>query len=255
MRLALIPPIDMLEYTDETDMQLMLPHLLSNDIYRYVYTKHCQDPKQYVILDNGAAEGERIETGDLIKLAHEYDVDEIVIPDVLNDAKATLVEYANFFDYAREDKSLEGLKTMYVLQGNDLGEFFEQARFAATPRFRADVIGIPRHALTTCNDEYIRYELAHFIRAQGCKREIHLLGGNPSYPSELKKFEHTKRTLGIRSTDTSSPFNYASAGAHLHKSYAPVSRPPNYFNLPFEDFDMPILEQNLLKIKEWTRRV
>jgi len=249
MKLALIPPIDMLEYTDETDTQLMLPQMITNDVYRYVYQRHCDNPDQFVILDNGIAEGTPISTGQLIVMAHEFGVDEIVIPDHMAEAKATLDEYTSFWDYARESESLSGLRTMFVLQGNNKDEFYALADIATAPRFKATTIGIPRHALTTCHDPLIRLKLAKYIKARNKKKDIHLLGASPEFPGELRNFRHTGL---VRSTDTSSPFNYAWAGEILHQSNAPVRRPANYFYQPFETFHLDKVEKNIKKIRQWT---
>lgn len=251
MRLALIPPIELLEYTDETDLQLMLPQLLSNDVYRYVYQRHCDDPHQYVILDNGIAEGVETQAGQLIKTAHQFGVDEIVIPDIMLDARGTLNEYEKFWDYARESESLKGLKTMFVLQGRNEDELFTMADHACNPRFRAHVIGIPRHTLVTCNNERIRRSLSRYIHSRNKTKQIHLLGASPEFPSELKHFRGTRY---VRSTDTSSAFNYAFQGELLAQKYAPIRRPPGYFDLHWTQFHMDKLDKNVKKLRCWTEQ-
>jgi hypothetical protein len=80
-------------------------------------------------------------------------------------------------------------------------------------------------------------------------KEIHLLGASPFFPEELRRFS---RTSYVRSTDTSSAFNYALEGKVLDNTFAPIQRAEDYFNLPFEDFDMSCVEQNIKWLRHWT---
>jgi hypothetical protein len=76
MYLALIPPVSLLDYTDRTDFQLMLPQLVSDDRYAYTYGHHCKDHQQFVTLDNGAAEGIETDPKLLLEMAKFYKVNE-----------------------------------------------------------------------------------------------------------------------------------------------------------------------------------
>lgn len=253
MKLALIPPIELLEYTDETDMQLMLPHLLGNDVYRYVYSKHCDDFLQWVILDNGAAEGEdNFSNKDLIDMALEFRVNELVIPDTLGDANDTRLKAYEFRDYltTRTDLSEADLNFMFVAQGSNYDEFRESALWATWEDW-IDVIGIPRHMIETCGSIGIRNDLVWNL-SEITDKPFHLLGGSPLDPSELNDSWPTN----VRSTDTSSPFNYAHTNFKLTDELDDIAvhvrRPEGYFDLSASLFPIDIVDHNIACLKRWT---
>jgi hypothetical protein len=97
----------------------------------------------------------------------------------------------------------------------------------------------------------IRVRLATLLRRRGWKGDIHLLGASPEYPTEINDHFHNVRKLRIRSTDTSSPFNYAFNGALLIKPHAGIRRPDAYFEQPYDAFDLEILDKNVDKLQRW----
>lgn len=245
MKLALIPPIELLEYTGETFCQLMLPQLLENEVYKYVYLKHCEDSSQYVILDNGANEGEDYGIDDLVRLADIYQVDEIVLPDVIRDPSATRAKAMTVF---KVHPFPQRFKYMYVLQGTNWDEFVIEAIWAlAQPE--VDVIGIPRHMIATCKNPAARYRLADQLFKWAPDRPVHLLGGAPSVPFEIKVFNWP---TNVRSHDTSSPFNFAYYGYVLDGGHVECKRPDKYFTQPASEFDIRITDRNVRRLMEWT---
>src|SRR4051812_20646349 len=132
MKLALIPPIDLLDRTCETQFQLMLPHLIYDERYAYTYRAHCRDPRQYVILDNGEAEGETIPVWKLASIAMDFGVNEIVLPDTIGNMLDTMEKAEAFIDMATDGFDLVTrafleyrTKFMFVVQGQNLQEFKE----------------------------------------------------------------------------------------------------------------------------------
>jgi hypothetical protein len=253
VKLALIPPVDLLEWTSETTTQLMLPHMLSNPQYEYTYKMHCKDPSQYVILDNGAAESEQVTAWDLIEIATKYQVDELVIPDVIGNCEATYEMKEAFFRSMKElgytMGNLGAIEFQYVIQGNSLEDFKQSARDAIEDD-RIDVIAIPRHALAVVSGRngQRRKQLALWI-AERTGKPIHLLGGSPYFPCELR--DNGKWPSTVRSHDTSAPFNFAFEGKHLRNGNV-VKRPPKYFERPADDFDAEYVFKNVNYLKEWT---
>lgn len=249
--LALIPPISLLEHTDRTSIQLMLPQLASNDQYAYVYRTHCKDLGQYVILDNGAAEGVGTSDHDLITMALDFGVSEFVIPDVIKDRLATQALLRNFRTSwamrAEVNGALTDIKKMYVLQGDCWDDFVRSASWAADNVF-VDVIGIPRHIISTCNDLEARIRLATLL-SDASPKLIHLLGASVIHPTELREYNWP---VNVRSTDTSMPFNYAYEAKKIRKGLM-VYRPDEYFTLPAYRFHEPSLKYNITTMKVWTR--
>lgn len=254
MKLALIPPIDLLDWTCETDFQLMLPHLIGDERYDYTYAAHCEDPEQYVILDNGAAEGEEIAMYRLIEIAQKYGVDEVVIPDTIGDMLDTQEKAEYFFDIWFADKwwgKPDRPQLMYVIQGKTLDELKQSAAYALDD-LRVDVIGIPRHVLTSLNqgngNANSRYFMTQWIATKPNPKPVHLLGGNPKYPCELRSYPWPKI---VRSTDTSSPFNFSYENKVLRVGNV-VKRPEGYFDLPWDAFQPDKLHQNVEYLLKWT---
>ena len=251
MKLALIPPIDLLEYTEETNMQLMLPHLLKDERYEYVYGRHCKAEDEFVILDNGEAEGETIEWDSLWSLVREYRPDEFVLPDTIADADETM-EKAQEFRRKFGNSLLWGpqvlFSIMFVIQGRTMEEFEACIRFAKKREW-INVIGIPRHAIGTLGSPRARYDLA--LRAnQLTDKPIHLLGASPLAPTELRDLKWWKLSQ-VRSTDTSMPFNYAYYDKVVRQGNN-YSRPEEYFDLPMQSFSMDKVDQNVQLLMEWT---
>src|SRR5688500_6124898 len=105
-RLALIPPLSLADSVLEHDDQyyMYLPEQMqkketgsnhplfmntSDDVYgRYIW--RTRTDLAYTILDNGAFEGMTLTTGNLLSLAKEIGVNEIIIPDVLGSTDGTL---------------------------------------------------------------------------------------------------------------------------------------------------------------------
>jgi hypothetical protein len=233
----------------------MLPHLVYDDQYAYAYKHHGNDPHQFVILDNGAAESEDVPLWTLCELVEEFCVDEVVIPDTIGNMLDTIEKAEYFIDMALHELPyrirgvLESTAFMFVVQGQTMDEFRQSAAFAIE-EVAIDTIGIPRHMLVMENggDGTNRYRLAQWI-AERTDKPIHLLGGNPKFPCEIRDNGHWPES--VRSTDTSSPFNFAFYNKKLRHGND-CKRPDGYFDLPAEAFEPGTLTYNIRKLKEWT---
>jgi len=259
MRLALIPPIDLLEYTEQTDMQLMLPHLLYDQRYAYTYRQHCKDPEQFVILDNGLAEDAQIDTYQLVKIAVEFGVDEVVAPDVMGDTEGTCRGLDQILDQLCWATPLVPYK--FGLQFVAQGQTMHDVKLGISYAMQFDqvtTIALPRNLLGYFHDGFIRHKLAiWFQETYGLERPLHLLGGHPSWPCEIRQVGKWPKV--VRSHDTSSPFNFAYASKNLRIGSV-ASRPDHYFRLPHEAFDTfwtderggsTVLDYNVNRLKEW----
>lgn len=251
VKIALIPPISLLGQTAKTDYQLCLPHLMRYTEYRNIYSAHCADPNQFVILDNGAAENELFGAEQLLDIALVLGVDEVVIPDVMLEADATIEKAQEFHDFAIGPKGREKdrypFQYMFVVQGKSLMQVLECANWAAQQSW-IDTIGIPRHLLTTLGDLHCRVKIANVIQGHNYSKQIHFLGGNPAFPQEVSLLSDPIFTTQdrIRGMDTSMPFNYAFEGALVSdRKRDPISRPGRYFELHSISFEPNALEANV----------
>src|SRR5882757_5645454 len=115
MRAALIPPKGYEDYALNSNIHLVLPlpPLIQNMKYLDVYQR-AQRRGDFVILDNGCAEGQLVSGHHLLNVARAIRAHEIVAPDVMGDAAATLTATTNFiFDY----QEARDYSIMAVLQG------------------------------------------------------------------------------------------------------------------------------------------
>lgn len=243
MRLALIPPTSLLGYTEATDYQLALPHMLDSDgRYREWYRYLGLHPNQYVILDNGEAEGEnKYPARYLLDIAEEYKFDEVVAHDVLFDAAQTIRQTKRFLQAAAEYYKYKDKrpKIGIVAQGKTMDEV-KGVISELAPRDLVDVIYLPRHLVTTITND-ARIQLAYWIAQSPYDLEVHCLGTNPAWIEEVS---YLAGIPNVRGVDTSAPFNYAFAGM-LDYSTA-VKRPENYFEWPMQSFGHPLVAADLV---------
>ncbi len=249
MKIAFIPPHSLLHYTERTNYQLYLPHLIKDINYFNTYLKYCSREEQFVILDNGAAEDETLTSLDLVALAMRMRPDEVVIPDVIGDMRATIAAAEAFwFDVipAKEFTPLP-FSLMFVAQGQTFLEVMKSANWACQQDW-ISTIGIPRHLVTTLGDPLARVRVANVIQGHNYSKQIHFLGGNPEFPTEVEFLSDPKVTnqRNVRGMDTSMPFNYAYMGEYVYEeSVSVIKRPEGYFSLPDKAFNSEALTLNV----------
>jgi hypothetical protein len=212
MKLALIPPIDMLDDTCLTHVQMMLPHLLKFPFYANAYRRLAQDSTQFVIMDNGAAESETFNMEALLFNAMSFNVDEIVCPDALGNALNTFDLTGRFIDLAIKEKWTKGLGV--VAQGSTVHEAYDTA-VEMIEAFKAVVtaVHIPR-LLIKPGRLSARLFLAKRLHDEYPNISIHLLGASPLWCSEIKR-----APVYIRSMDTSMPYVYGRARYYVDRQY------------------------------------
>lgn len=242
MRLALIPPIEHVNSIAHTDYQLLLPQLITDPKYYRAYLRARRDGA-FMILDNGIAEGIETNQVELHTRARQLMVNEIVVPDTLGDLEATINQAKQFEACARAE-----FRYMGVVQGQTLSECYDCIRiFSELPYIRT--LGIPRHLLTTINEDARALIVAFVRRNFGWRFAIHLLGTNRDYMNEFESYGQHYQDQGVRGVDTSAPFVYALAGASLLDDIR-TDRPDNYFNLQITN--PRLTYTNIQLLKGWT---
>lgn len=241
MRLALIPPISMIDQTFATDYQLMLPHLIHDAKYSDAFFKHSDNPGTFVILDNGVAEGELIDFGHIMAVAKGYSVDEVVLPDVLLNARATQSHSHHMHDLYLN----AGIDFMFVAQGETEEEVKDSVMYAADHLDKVTTIGIPRHLISTLYMPFARWRIVDWMVREKLNERfaIHLLGMNGEAPYEMYMNTSRLKTY-VRGFDTSAPYNFAYARL-LMENGGIASRPLDYFGKFVNEFDMYALHRNL----------
>lgn len=211
--------------------------------YKDVYSLIIDRDDCFVIMDNGAAEGEMVSTEKLFDKAWTFNADEVVVPDVIKDMRSTLARVGQFM--TNSDKPTMGY--MLVVQGTTWKEvttcidtYLEEYPYCT--------IGIPRHLLTTLQDKNARCKLVEYIGGRGV---IHMLGTNPAAPKEVRLLGQKFGDV-VRGIDSSLPYNYTAAGLELSKCtpHDDVQRPTGYFGRPIE-LDDSLLQDNIQTFLDW----
>lgn len=237
-------------------MQLCLPQLMNNEKYRKMYELHVADANQFVILDNGAAEGYTVTDKEIIDLARKLGPDEIVIPDILGDMKGTIERAKKYM----QKLTYMGHKVwefhhMFVAQGETIEEFVHSALWAHNQDW-ISTVAIPRHAITTCDDELARSIIVEkvsdtLVDIRKLLKPIHFLGTNTDAPAEIKTLS-SRIKMWVRSVDTSFPFVAAWHGFPLEVAWY-AKRPEEYFELEADSFH-DVLEENVDRLIGWVDR-
>lgn len=260
MRLALIPPISWVSTSSVTNYQLMLPHLVRDHKYADHYRALAKQSAQYVILDNGEAEGKNnLDSAQLVGAGIFYEVTEVVVPDVMQDQINTISRMDTFFKDIYDLRNdafgmadVRKLKFMGVAQGKT----FQEVRDCIDIMMyghgaRLHTLALPRHLVTTVSTE-ARLSLASYIRTEYGRIRIHCLGASPDFPEEM--LELGKQGI-VDGMDTSMPYNYASEGAYVDEPGWRISRPKRYFELRSGMFKADCLHHNIGVMKRWASGV
>lgn len=191
--LAHIVPTSGLEYIKNDPFQMSLAHLIDEDQEYFEYYKNKIKEGVFVIMDNGAFEGEDLSNEELLELYYKLKPTELVLKDILFGGEESYKLTKESYEFFRS-KNISA-KLMGVPQGKSLEEWKENA--IRVLELGVDTIGVPRVLDKVQKDG--RIEAAKFIRENDLDVEIHLLGA-------AEDFGETKRVLdavNIRSMDTS----------------------------------------------------
>lgn len=226
MQAALIPPKGLEATALHSKFHLVLPLsvLLRNTAYMNTY-KRAAGAGDFIVLDNGEAEGCPATGEELLHAARTFKANEIVLPDVLRDQAATVSRTQKFL--SEYGSRLEGYQLMGVAQGISLNNFkwcinrFSEMSLVTT-------IGLPRLMLKTLRSASTRVDLANWVANKYPGRfQIHALGADADQRKEISWL--AKYSDSVRSVDTSMPYNYAISRADLAASVSHIHRPDLYF--------------------------
>lgn len=247
MELALIPPLAYRQDSAMTRMQLVLPRLyMDYKLYAEMYQAHAGNGC-FIILDNGAAENEQVTDYELSTVAQELMPDEVAIPDVLGDAKATINRAQNFIEEYLEKYTMIGVAPGFVAQGCDVLETLDTI-WEAYDRWNGIVktIYIPRRLINDTGNKTARIEVMQ-NNLPDCF-EYHFFGATGLFPDELR----VAATLpNLRSMDTSLPYNYAWFNQPIDFTDMNISRPNDYFHLLFNSEQREYSIQNIQTMLRW----
>jgi hypothetical protein len=234
MKVATILPEKYLIFEIDNNYHLCLAHLMAHTgAYRSFFTTMAMDPENFVIMDNGIVEGEPMEAGELLLLARDTRVQEVILPDVIHNKKATLLASGSALKLKGEMR-LDDLGCMVVPQGRTLGEWQEcllemltwPVRTIGISKFIND-FGISRCLALESVPELLQSD-----------KEIHLLGCAVT-PEEIYHINQ-KFPGRIRGTDSAIATAYTAAGARMWSR----RRPKGEIDFFAKDLDEELLWMN-----------
>lgn len=230
MKVALIAPKNLLDFTRLGDMHFITPVNASPVFFR--------QEKLYKMLDNGTYElGQPMNFDELLELAHRMKVDEVVLPDVMKNRGATMRLTLDSVGFKPKR-----MKFAAVPQGHNLASFVECYRDFA----KVDNIDVLCFPIWLEKDFHARPQVIHYLwkKKYWAPKEHHLIGLDRL--SELFCY-----TYGlIRSVDTSLPFSAAAQGLTL--SYLGEYTGPR-INLVRADAHPEYIRFNIRKLREASR--
>lgn len=211
MQVASIVPTAYLHLIAGKPYHLCLAQVALRDpIYRDFYRKEAE-AGSYVILDNGAAEGELVGIQEMKDLAVYLGASEIVLPDFLGNYERTLREARDALNYVKERGAFKG-KIMAVPQGASLKEWILCASVMLT--WHIDTIGIPKY-LTSAFGVYARQVAFSWLLPSlvTLNKQVHFLGCGGD-PREIGVMCRLAESV-IRGVDSSLAYLYARDGYGL----------------------------------------
>lgn len=249
MRTAHIVPSKYLHVMERKNFHMALAHvILSDEKYRDFYENRRLSKVDYIILDNGAYEDQRVPFHKLYKLANTLQVNELVMPDVLGDKQKTLDvwldAYQTVVDHHRKTRTRFPTHLMSVPQGKDIDEWIECAIRMVNVGL-VDVLGVPKLLLEYEGPQSRINAITRLKEAipREAFPQMHLLGCG-KHPEE-PAWAYNEHPDVVRSVDSSIAYVYTVNGLKITEG----SRPKK--TIDFEnpaDCDIQLLIENM---NEW----
>lgn len=242
MKLALISPASYLDKLPSTGYHMILAPQVVDEDYATFYAS----AKGYKILDNGAAEGRRVDNEDLMSCASLLGVDEVVIPDCLGDAEETIFLAEGFEEWAAQ---APGLSYMGVVQGESLEEILECAQAFARMEY-ISVLGLPRHLCSI--DKSIRLDFCEQLPDEGLGARfssIHCLGSS----SWIREVVCLSEINNVRGLDTALPVVMGLRKIDLvfERHYWHQPHPTQFFKREISEEQEVYIARNIETYRKW----
>jgi len=241
-----IVPVSMLDYCDEFQQVMVLAQLYrDNATYRKYYLDQ-RSRWDYMVLDNGEAEGAQISSQELYDIAAELIPTVVIAPDTFRNRKETLrktVEFITKYHYLLEQI---GVDIMGVPQGETPHDFL--ASFAALQSLsEVNWLGVNK-LVPPCRTEYLAFDEYHIF--ENCRKNVHLLGlSNPVEGYFARQYPC------IQYIDSAIPINYGYQLKELPFDFGDrgkISSSTQFFSLPQPHADQwAMIRSNIDQLQEW----
>jgi len=216
---------------------------------------------RFVVLDNGAFEGELMDTDELIALAKEIHPQEIVAPDVIGDRKAT-IEHTKEFVEKFHEADLGNIQIQVAPQGGSFDEwadcYRELANLPSVSTLGLSYVGHFQNpedgnwfGSNIVAQEATRLRFLYYLigsRLLRSDKAHHLLGLYS--PAALRQYS---RYPFLRSMDSSFPIICAQHRTEMDVDVQKFSTKLNYL-AELKDDEMRLAIQNILWVKKECQR-
>ena len=225
---------------------LSAPRVLRSRRYCRFYRRE-RERGAYLVLDNGVVDiGEPLPPTDLARAVRLVCADELVLPDVLHQGRATMRLTGRAATQLR-GLNESGLRFCVVAQGEDSSEWKRCLEWALSRPY-ADTIGLPspEYRNRSTNLPFDRVAATRYINDQGLwqdGRPYHLFGVHDSGHLELRQ---QRRYSWIRSVDTSAPVVLGALGTSIEsaRGYRKATTPIDNIG-PIRPELFPIIVKNI----------
>ena len=218
-KVAQIVPVQCLPKTIDKGYHMCLSNIVAkNDVYAKHFAELAKSENHWVLMDNGAAEGEQLSVDELIACYQRINPQEVVLPDTLLNGKETIQKskdalklICDFYDGAVP------FTFMAVPQGATLYEWKECAcEMVQWPEVKA--IGISKFLQMETGDLYARERAVRilddlFKQYNRYDIEVHLLGCSES-PAVIDTIR--RRFPFVRGCDSAYAYICTQAGVCIH---------------------------------------
>lgn len=215
------------------------------------YVKQIRKGAEYILLDNGAFEGEQVDIAGLNKATELVGADEIVLPDVQGEPKETLQR-----SWAALGK-VSATRVLFVPQGRTTKEWedclhswltkWKESTWGTAYTLAIGVVALRKDKGTKPR---VGTRAGLITEVLATSLPFHILGVHS--PSEFAKNGlPAARTADARGVDTSLPFALGAAGGLLTPKSAkiPLGDPEKYETLPTHS--RRLIHLNLRILTEW----
>lgn len=203
-KIAHIVPVSCLEKTANNQYHMCLAHLVKQSKEYASFYRRMSDEGKFVLLDNGAAEGEQPSIQELIECCEIVRPREVVLPDTLLDTNDTLAKgVAALNDINRYYGGNTPFAFMAVPQGKNLLAWIEcMEEMMRWPRVAC--IGVPKVLYNVTGNKWARYQAVcaihnHLATYNRGYKEVHLLGCSEGTEVVRKIFDDFKIVRGCDS--------------------------------------------------------
>lgn len=243
-KVAEIVPVNCLDTIRNKAYYMCLANISAkNTKYAEFYARCAEKHGSFVLMDNGAAEGEQLGIEELIREYNKIKPDQVVLPDTLLDGEDTIRKSAEALEVIKECYGgLLPFTFMAVPQGHTLDEWSKCAEeLVQWPEVKA--IGISKFLVNETGELYIRVEAANVLdklikKYNRYDMEAHLLGCSES-PVIIQGIKNRFRF--VRGCDSAYAYICTQAGVNI---FSDTKRPEG--EIDFVDGpELKNLEHNL----------